>query len=132
MFGKKFQLNEQTIPVVEEIGSHMPGGFFLYRAQEPGELLYANRAVFDIFGCKDLGEFTELTGFTFRGMLHPDLLHRPELLGLQMQGQVDRPLAPFPEPSNQSVLSVQDISDPHFTPPSPPGASAGTYRSASY
>ena len=26
MFGKRFQLNEQTIPIVEEIGRHMPGG----------------------------------------------------------------------------------------------------------
>lgn len=29
MFGKKFQLNEQSIPVVQEIGKHMPGGFFI-------------------------------------------------------------------------------------------------------
>ena len=26
------QLNERTLPVVEEIGRHMPGGFFIYRA----------------------------------------------------------------------------------------------------
>ena len=32
MFGKRFQLNEETIPVVEEIGRHMPGGFFIYKA----------------------------------------------------------------------------------------------------
>ena len=32
MFGKRFELNEETIPVVEEIGRHMPGGFFIYRA----------------------------------------------------------------------------------------------------
>ena len=72
MFGKKFQLNEQTIPVVEEIGRHMPGGFFIYRAEGEEELLYANKAVFDIFGCSDLEEFKELTGYTFRGMLHPE------------------------------------------------------------
>jgi len=72
MFGKKFQLNESTLPVVEEIGMHMPGGFFIYKAEKPEELLYANQTVFDIFGCKDLDEFKELTGYTFRGMLHPD------------------------------------------------------------
>ena len=72
MFGKKFNLNEETIPVIEEIGSHMPGGFFIYKAEQPEELLYANKAVFDIFGCRDLEEFKELTGYTFRGMLHPD------------------------------------------------------------
>ena len=72
MFGKHFALNEETLPVVEEIGRHMPGGFFIYKAQEPEELLYANKAVFDIFGCADAGEFRALTGNTFGGMLHPD------------------------------------------------------------
>ena len=72
MFGEKFKLNEQTIPVVEEIGKHMPGGFFIYKAEKPEELIYANQAVFDIFGCEDLDDFREYTGYTFRGMLHPD------------------------------------------------------------
>ena len=72
MFGKTFQLNEQTLPVVEEIGRHMPGGFFIYKAEGNGELLYANQAVFDIYKCEGLEEFKALTGFTFKGMLHPD------------------------------------------------------------
>ncbi|MBR1662225.1 MAG: response regulator [Acidaminococcaceae bacterium] len=72
MFGKHFQLNEQTIHIVEEIGRHMPGGFFIYKAELPEELLYANEAVLDIFGCRNLDEFKELTGYTFKGMLHPD------------------------------------------------------------
>ena len=72
MFEKQFRLNEQSISVIQEIGNHMPGGFFIYRAEQPEELLYANKAVFSIFGCKDLEEFKELTGYTFRGMLHPD------------------------------------------------------------
>ena len=72
MFGKRFQLNEETIHIVEEIGRHMPGGFFIYKKEMPEELLYANCAVLDIFGCKNLEEFKELTGYTFKGMLHPD------------------------------------------------------------
>ena len=72
MFGKRFQLNEETIPVVEEIGRHMPGGFFIYKAEQPEELLYANHAVLDIFGCANLEEFKKLTGYTFKGMLHPE------------------------------------------------------------
>ena len=72
MFGKRFQLNEETIPVVEEIGRHMPGGFFIYKAEEPDEILYANKAVISIFGCDDLEDFRKLTGNTFRGMLHPE------------------------------------------------------------
>ncbi|MBR4461512.1 MAG: response regulator [Erysipelotrichaceae bacterium] len=72
MFNKKFELNEETMSIVEEIGSHMPGGFFIYKAEKPEELLYANKEVLNIFGCKDLAEFKELTGYTFKGMLHPE------------------------------------------------------------
>ena len=72
MFGKQFELNEATLPVVEEIGRNMPGGFFIYRAEGDESLLYANRIVFEIFGCRDQEEFRQLTGFTFRGMLHPE------------------------------------------------------------
>ena len=63
---------EQVLSVIEQFGEHMPGGFFIYRADESGQLLYANKAVFDIFGCDSLEEFKDLTGFTFRGMVHPD------------------------------------------------------------
>lgn len=72
MFNGNFELDGDTLKIVEEIGRHMPGGFFIYKAAYPEELIYANHAVFDIFGCKDLEEFKELTGYTFEGMLHPD------------------------------------------------------------
>jgi len=72
MTGNRFELNEQTLSVIEEIGSHMPGGFFIYQAKAPEELIYANKAVFDIYGCEDLEDFREYTGFTFKGMTHPD------------------------------------------------------------
>jgi len=69
MFGKYFDLNEQTMSIIEDIGSHMPGGFFIYEAEGEEKLLYANQPVFDMFGCSNIDEFTELTGFTFRGMV---------------------------------------------------------------
>ena len=72
MSGRNFELNEQTISIIEEIGGHMPGGFFIYKAQAPEELVYANKAVFDIYGCADLEDFKAHTGFTFQGMVHPD------------------------------------------------------------
>ena len=72
MSGEVFQLNEQNLSFIKELGKHMPGGFFIYKAEAPEELLYANRAVFEIFGCRNREEFIELTGFTFKGMLHPD------------------------------------------------------------
>ena len=72
MTKKQFELNEQTLSVIEEIGGHMPGGFFIYQAEAPEKLLYVNKAVFDIFGCTDLEDFKALTGYTFKGMVHPD------------------------------------------------------------
>ena len=72
MFGEQFHLNEQTITFVQAIGHHMPGGFFIYRAGGSEELIYANQAVIDIFGCDDLDDFKRLTGFRFEGMVHPD------------------------------------------------------------
>ena len=72
MFGDHFEMNESTLPVVEEIGRHIPGGFLIHRADGDEDILYANQAVFNIFGCKDEEEFRALTGYTFKGMLLPD------------------------------------------------------------
>ena len=44
MTSNRFELNGPTLSVIEEIGSHMPGGFFIYRAEPPEELIYANKA----------------------------------------------------------------------------------------
>lgn len=35
MFGKYFEWNENMMHVIEEIGRHMPGGFLIYKAEEP-------------------------------------------------------------------------------------------------
>ncbi len=35
MFEKNFELNEQTLPFVEALGSHMPGGFFIHSRHFP-------------------------------------------------------------------------------------------------
>ena len=72
MINKLFELNQETLSIIEEIGGHMPGGLIIYRAEEPEELIYANKSVFAIYGCSGPEEFRELTGCTFRGMVHPD------------------------------------------------------------
>lgn len=48
----------------------MPGGFFIYRADEKEEIVYANKALFRIFGCETEEEFRALTGGTFQGMVY--------------------------------------------------------------
>lgn len=72
MFEKNFQLNDETLQVVEHIGQHMPGGFFIYRAEGDEELLYANKACLDIFGCETMDQFRQLTGYSFKGIPHPE------------------------------------------------------------
>ena len=86
-----FELNEQTLSVIEEIGSHMPGGFFIYLAQAPQALVYANKAVFNIYGCTDLEDFKAYTGFTFKGLIHPEDYQRiSSYIAQQIETDSDR------------------------------------------
>lgn len=50
----------------------MPGGFFIYHADGNEELIYANTATLRIFNCATMEEFRELTGNSFKGIVHPD------------------------------------------------------------
>ena len=72
MFSKDFVLTEESLKIITQFGEHMPGGFFIYQDDEDGKLLFANEAIFRLYGCEGLEDFRELTGFTFRGMVHPD------------------------------------------------------------
>lgn len=64
--------NEQTLPVIEQIAEGMPGGFFIYHADGDEELIYINDAMLRIFGCDTREEFKKLTGYTFKGLVHPE------------------------------------------------------------
>ncbi|MBQ9359807.1 MAG: response regulator [Lachnospiraceae bacterium] len=64
--------DDQMIPAIEWFAEQMPGGFFVYRADDSQEILYVNEATWNIFGCETLEEFKELTGNTFKGMVHPE------------------------------------------------------------
>lgn len=61
-----------------DFANAMPGGFFIYHADENEEIVYANEAVIRIFGCDTREEFRELTGNSFRGIVHPDELEKVE------------------------------------------------------
>ncbi len=67
-----FAFNEHIFATIEPILEGMPGGLFIYRADEKEELLYLNSAVLRIFGCDTEEEFRRLTGYTFKGMVHPE------------------------------------------------------------
>lgn len=71
-------LNEQTLPAIEQVTDGMPGGFFIYHADENEKLIYANIAMAHIFGCDDLEDFYTYTGGSFRGLVHPEDLDQVE------------------------------------------------------
>lgn len=72
------KFDEQTLPIIEQISEGMPGGFFIYHADGDEELIHINGAMLRIFGCDTLEEFKELTGYTFKGIVHPADLGRVE------------------------------------------------------
>lgn len=76
--GLRRALDANTLSMIEPILERMPGGLFIYHADGNEELLYLNSAVLRIFGCQTEEEFRELTGFTFRGMVHPDDIEEVE------------------------------------------------------
>jgi len=65
-------LTEDTFPVIEQITAGMPGGFFIYRASGKEELIYANQALIQMYGCQDEKDFWSYTGGTFQGLVYPE------------------------------------------------------------
>ena len=64
--------HRETALQIASFMDEMPGGFFIYRADGDEEILYANQALLRIFGCGTMQEFREMTGNSFRGIVHPD------------------------------------------------------------
>lgn len=58
--------------------NEMPGGFFIYRADGDEEIIYANKALLRIFKCENRKDFEELTGNSFKGIVHPEDLEEVE------------------------------------------------------
>lgn len=54
------------------MGEKLPGGFFVYLANETHEIIYANQVLLKLYGCKDLAEFKELSKDTFLELVHSE------------------------------------------------------------
>ena len=63
---------EMLIPAINWMAEQIPGGFFVYMDNESQKLIYVNKVCLRLFGCETEEEFRELTGDSFRGMVHPD------------------------------------------------------------
>ena len=69
----RIEMNEaQMIPAIRWMAEQVPGGFFVYLADETQRLIYVNNVCLRLFGCDTMDEFMALTGGTFRGLVHPE------------------------------------------------------------
>ena len=74
-------IDEEKIHIAPDenyIPTGLPGGFFIYSAQGNEEIYFAEQNVIELFGCRDIAEFREYTGNSFKGMVHPDDLEKIE------------------------------------------------------
>lgn len=74
-------LDEYQLPAQNGIirfMNQMPGGFFIYHADDEEQIIYVNQALLRIFHCDTIAEFRQLTGNSFKGMVHPDDLEAVE------------------------------------------------------
>ncbi len=71
-------LPESEVSKIIKFMDEMPGGFFIYHADGDEQIIYANAALLRIFQCSTMDEFKELTGNSFRGMVHHDDLEAVE------------------------------------------------------
>lgn len=69
---------EERIEKVTQTLAHMSDGFFIYRAAEGEQILFANPPLLRMYGCDSIQEFRSLVGNSFRGMVHPEDLNRIE------------------------------------------------------
>ncbi|MBR1885750.1 MAG: response regulator [Schwartzia sp.] len=83
---------ETTLDALRRMAESMPGGFFIYRADEDETILYINDVMLDIFGCATEEEFRGLTGNSFRGLVYPDDLKTVEASILRQVGRNDKRL----------------------------------------
>ena len=60
------------------IPAGLPGGFFIYEADGDEKVLFAETNVVRLYGCETFEEFCEFVGGSFKGMVHPDDLHKIE------------------------------------------------------
>ena len=56
----------------------LPGGFFVYESGEDEKILFADHNVIGLYDCTTFDEFFEYVGGSFKGMVHPEDLHKIE------------------------------------------------------
>lgn len=63
---------EEDLKKIQSVAELLPGGFFVYYAEGDEELITFNQELLKLYKCQNEEEFIELTGNSFKGMVHPD------------------------------------------------------------
>ncbi|MCR5790700.1 MAG: GGDEF domain-containing protein [Lachnospiraceae bacterium] len=63
---------EQFMFDIEEFSRGMPGGFFVYEANEEERLLYASHSMAKLFHCDSISDFRAYVGNSFKGIVAPE------------------------------------------------------------
>ena len=50
----------------------VPAGFFIYNADDKGEIIFADENIIRLYECSSLSDFMKFTGGCFRGMVYPE------------------------------------------------------------
>lgn len=69
---------EEALKKVEAVAEFLPGGFFIYHADREEKLITYNQEILKLYKCRNEREFSELTGNSFKGMVHPEDLPNVE------------------------------------------------------
>lgn len=76
---KDISVDMETALEMINFMDEMPGGFLIYYAEHGEKIVYANKALLRLFQCSSFQDFQELTGNSFRGIVHPEDLDRVEM-----------------------------------------------------
>ena len=71
-FKFKTVINNQTLPIISQMAEQMPNGFFIYKNDAQGTLLYFNEVMVKFFNCTDREDFIKYVNNSFKGIVHGD------------------------------------------------------------
>ncbi len=71
-FKFKTVINNQTMPIISHMAEQMPGGFFIYKNDPQGTLIYFNDIMVKYFNCSNREEFMKFVNNSFKGIVRAD------------------------------------------------------------
>lgn len=65
-------INNQTLPIISTMAEQMPSGFFMYKNDAQGTLIYFNDVMVKFFNCADREDFIKYVNNSFKGLVRVD------------------------------------------------------------